>query len=154
MREEAVVLSSPVLGSSNEKISLQDPQISSRSNQWSDYKEPDMAFEDTEASMQRVAELVLQALVNRKTEDTSEVIFNITWQFQRCIRDELNGDLDLEAVSVVTGNAAHAWATSCGEYLEHTWPEDNFGQKSLLDIEILLGRDFTTEGRSDLVTNS
>jgi hypothetical protein len=62
----------------------------------------------------------------------------------------LNGDLDLDPVLVVTGNAAQTWATSCGEYVEYSWPEGTFGQKALIGIERLLGSVFRTEGESSV----
>lgn len=48
--------------------------------------------------------------------------FEISWELQRCIQDELDGDYDLGPVLTISGDSSHFWATSCLEYVEHAWP--------------------------------
>lgn len=54
---------------------------------------------------------------------TIEATFSLQWELRRCIREELDGDADLNPVLTISGNASHSWATSCEDYVRKTWGE-------------------------------
>lgn len=93
--------------------------------------------------MNRIDEIVRGSFSSaEKSAEVHEVAFNIKWQIQQCLRDELDGNPDLGPVLTVTGNSLHAWATSCHEYIQATWKEAAIGEQFLIDLEILLGKNF------------
>ncbi|KAJ0109340.1 serine/threonine protein kinase [Diaporthe amygdali] len=51
-----------------------------------------------------------------------DTTFEVSWELQRCIQDELDGDYNLGPVLTISGDSSHFWATSCLEYVEHRWP--------------------------------
>ncbi|KAI0874607.1 hypothetical protein GGS24DRAFT_458796 [Hypoxylon argillaceum] len=106
------------------------------------------SFEDTGAFMNRIDEIVRGSFSStEKSAEVHEVAFNIKWQIQQCLRDELDGNPDLGPVLTVTGNSLHAWATSCHEYIQATWKEAAIGEQFLIDLEILLGKNFPSLGQ-------
>lgn len=105
-----------------------------------------LPWEDTEAFAHRIDTTIRESFKSLELDAVHEVTFDITWQLQQCIRDELDGSPDLGPVLTVTGNSLHAWATSCHEYVQATWKEGDCGEQFLMDLEILLGKIFTTSG--------
>lgn len=98
--------------------------------------------------MNRIDEIVRGSFSSaEKSAEVHEVAFNIKWQIQQCLRDELDGNPDLGPVLTVTGNSLHAWATSCHEYIQATWKEAAIGEQFLIDLEILLGKNFPSLGQ-------
>ncbi|KAF2964221.1 hypothetical protein GQX73_g9348 [Xylaria multiplex] len=99
--------------------------------------------DDTGAFTQSIDTIVRGSLNSSETgAEVHEVAFDITWQIQQCIRDELEGNPDLGPVLTVTGNSLHAWATPCYEYVQMNWKEAARGEEFLMDLEILLGKKF------------
>ena len=72
-----------------------------------------------------------------------KVVFEISWQIQECIRQELNGEVDLASVLTITGQE-DTWATTCQDYVKTTWNE--LGERFLVDLETLLGKSVATTG--------
>ena len=65
-----------------------------------------------------------------------EILINITWQLQQCLRDELESNPNLGSVLTISGDALHSWAAPCSEYVEVTW--GTFGLRLFKDFEICL----------------
>jgi hypothetical protein len=70
------------------------------------------------------------------------VMFDVNWQLQQCVQNELDGISDLGPTLTISGNSSHAWAVSCLEYVEATWHES--GRRFLGDLEKILGKRPTT----------
>jgi len=107
------------------------------------------SFEDTGATfMHRIDTIVRESLNSTETDaGVYEAAFDITWELQQSIRDELDGSPNLGPILTVTGNPSHAWATSCHEYVQATWNEAARGEQFLKDLELFLGKRFTSSGQ-------
>ncbi|KAI1122416.1 hypothetical protein F5Y10DRAFT_287200 [Nemania abortiva] len=104
--------------------------------------------EETSTFMQNIDTIIRSSFSASDTStEVHEAAFDITWQIQQCVRDELKGNPDLGPVLTVTGNSLHAWATLCHEYVRTTWKEVDCGERFLMDLEILLGKKFPTESQ-------
>jgi len=71
-------------------------------------------------------------------ESVCEAMFKIVWQLQECVEEELDGYADLGPVLTVSGDAEHAWATECIEYVKTTWGE--MGELFLHELQVALGK--------------
>lgn len=79
-------------------------------------------------------------------QEVRRVAFDISWELQECIRQELDENVDLAPVLTVTGKE-NAWATTCHGYVRTTW--DELGEQFLVELEILLGKKLDTAGQYD-----
>jgi hypothetical protein len=70
--------------------------------------------------------------------------FRVFWQLQQCIRDELDGSLDLDEVLTISGNGKHSWAAKCEEYVRATWGD--FGRQLLDDLQLYLRNSSSSTG--------
>ncbi|KAJ8131019.1 hypothetical protein O1611_g2604 [Lasiodiplodia mahajangana] len=102
-----------------------------------------LSQENASTLLQSIDTIIKGSFTSPETgEDVHEAVFDVTWQIQQCIRDELESNPDLGPVLTVTGDSQHSWATTCREYVRTTWKEDGLGEQFLMDLEILLGRKF------------
>lgn len=105
-----------------------------------------LSWEDPGAFIKIIDTIVRESFNSSEADaEVHEAAFEITWQLQQCIRDELDGNPDLGPVLTITGDSLHAWATSCHEYVQTTWKEA--GELFLVDLEIFLGKTFATLGQ-------
>ena len=74
----------------------------------------------------------------------ADATFVIAWELRQCIEQELDGSCDLGSTLTISGDASHAWAVSCREYVEATWPGD-MATSFIKKLELILNKGSSTE---------